>query len=619
MKQVASHCLILLLLPFYGMSQHTPKSVNACLKPFYHGVASGDPLSDRVILWTRITPENGSNLPQIVEWKIAKDTLFTLGLQSGVVLTDQTKDYTVKVDPTGLEPNTTYYYQFKSDTLKSVIGRTRTAPVGDCDSLRFAVVSCANFEAGYFNVFSALKERNDFDAVICLGDYIYEYESGGYSPNPTVNRQWEPSNEILSLSDYRARYSTYRLDDDLRDLHQQFPMIVVWDDHETANDAWMNGAENHQVNEGSFAARKASAKQAFFEWLPIRVTGTTDPYQIFREIKYGDLADLIMLDTRLHGRDQQAGTSGSTVTSTTRQLLGTDQFSWLGTRLSQSTEQWKVLAQQVMIAPLTLFGAALNGDQWDGYPAERNRVINHILTYDIKDVVVITGDIHSSWANDIPASGYNGSTGSGSAGVEFVAPSVTSPGMNIPGGASALMLANSHIKFAELSAHGFVILDINKARTQADWYYVNTIDSRNSGFSYAASFKTTHLSRNLTAVNAASIPRNGIQGFQLPTCPYYPYVPPSTAGLNEDAPVILSLFPNPASENLFLNLSLPFQEISEIYLVDHAGKKISLKEQWKAQAGSSQWMFDIHELPAGMYSLYIQNGTSYVLSKVIKE
>src|SRR6218665_1291264 len=192
-------------------AQHTSKSVKTCLKPFYHGVASGDPLSDRVILWTRITPENGATTPQIVEWYIAEDTNFTMNVQSGVLVTDASKDFTVKVDPTGLQPNTTYYYQFRSDTLKSVIGRTRTTPVGDCDSLRFAIFSCANFEAGYFNVFAALKERNDFDALIGLGDYIYEYESGGYAPNSTVNRQWLPANEIISLMDYRARYSTYRL------------------------------------------------------------------------------------------------------------------------------------------------------------------------------------------------------------------------------------------------------------------------------------------------------------------------------------------------------------------------------------------------------------------------
>jgi alkaline phosphatase D len=261
----------------------------------------------------------------------------------------------------------------------------------------------------------------------------------------------------VSLLDYRARYSTYRLDDDLRDLHQQYPMIVVWDDHESANDSWMNGAENHQTSEGSFASRKLAAKQAYFEWLPIRVTGVSDQYQIFRELKYGNLIDLIMLDTRLHGRDEQAGVSGGVVTATTRQLLGADQFSWLGNRLSTSTAQWKILGQQVMMAPLTIFGTAVNEDQWDGYPAERQRVYNHILVNNIQDVVVLTGDIHSSWANDLPSSTYNSSTGSGSVGAEFVTPSITSPGLNIPGGATAIMAANSHIKYADLSRHGFII------------------------------------------------------------------------------------------------------------------------------------------------------------------
>ena len=597
-------------------AQHTSKSVKTCLKPFYHGVASGDPLSDRVILWTRITPENGATTPQIVEWYIAEDTNFTMNVQSGVLVTDASKDFTVKVDPTGLQPNTTYYYQFRSDTLKSVIGRTRTTPVGDCDSLRFAIFSCANFEAGYFNVFAALKERNDFDALIGLGDYIYEYESGGYAPNSTVNRQWLPANEIISLMDYRARYSTYRLDDDLRDLHQQFPMIVVWDDHETANDSWMNGAENHQANEGSFAARKAAAKQAFFEWLPIRVTGETDTYQIFREIQYGDLLDLIMLDTRLHGREEQAGTTGSVVSATNRQLLGTDQFTWLGNRLEQSTARWKILGQQVMMAPLTLFGTALNGDQWDGYPAERNRVFNHILTYDIKDVVVLTGDIHSSWANDLPGTGYS-SNGSGSVGVEFVAPSVTSPGMDIPGGAGALMLANSHIKYAELSSHGFVMLDVNKERTQADWFYVNTIDSHNSGYHYATSFKTTHLSRNLSSVNAASMPRNNIQGFQAPNCPYYP-PSQSNAGMEEDTPVILNVYPNPFSDVLLLNLSYPSVGVLEIKLIDLSGKEVLLFKDFVKGEGSQQFTLDCSGVSAGTYELVVDNAGKLTKCKVVK-
>ena len=584
-------------------AQHTTKSVQPCLAPFYHGVASGDPLADRVILWTRFTPDSIQNAQQIVEWKIAQDTSFQLGLQAGIVITDATVDYTVKVDPTGLLPNTTYYYQFKANNKLSVIGRTRTATEGDCDSLRFAVVSCANYEAGYFNVFRNLKERNDFDAVVCLGDYIYEYESGGYSPNPTANRQWMPDHEILSLLDYRARYSTYRLDDDLRDLHQQFPFIVIWDDHETANDSWMNGAENHQGNEGSFAARKQAAKQAFFEWLPIRVTGVSDEYQIFREIKYGDLVDLIMLDTRLHGRDEQAGTSGATVTATNRQLLGTDQFSWLGTRLSNSTSRWKLLGQQVMMAPLTIFGSALNGDQWDGYPAERQRVYNHILTNNISDVVVLTGDIHSSWANDLPGSSYNGSTGSGSIGVEFVAPSVTSPGINIPGGATAIMASNSHIKYADLSLHGYIILDVNKERVQSDWYYINTIDSPSGDFTYGTSFKSNHLTRHLVSSNSASIPRNGIQGFQTENCPYYA---PNTASITSpETPVFLGVYPNPVTDVLYANVSIPMADNVVFSLTDLTGKVTLLHSETIGISGTYQFTLDLTSVISGTYFLQV--------------
>jgi alkaline phosphatase D len=606
-----------LLVHSAAHSQHDLKTVKSCLKPFYHGVASGDPLSDRVILWTRVTPDLGINAPQIVQWFIAKDTNFSIGLQTGVVLTDDTKDYTVKVDPTGLDANTTYYYQFKLDTFKSVIGRTRTAPIGDCDSLRFAIVSCANYEAGYFNAFKVLKERNDFDAVICLGDYIYEYESGGYAPNPTANRSWEPANETVSLLDYRARYSTYRLDDDLRDLHQQYPMIVVWDDHESANDSWMNGAENHQTSEGSFASRKLAAKQAYFEWLPIRVTGVSDQYQIFRELKYGNLIDLIMLDTRLHGRDEQAGVSGGVVTATTRQLLGADQFSWLGNRLSTSTAQWKILGQQVMMAPLTIFGTAVNEDQWDGYPAERQRVYNHILVNNIQDVVVLTGDIHSSWANDLPSSTYNSSTGSGSVGAEFVTPSITSPGLNIPGGATAIMAANSHIKYADLSRHGFIILDVNKVRTQADWYYINTIDQADNGFSYATSFKTNHLSRSISSVNAAALPRYQIQGFQTNNCPNYPYV--NDLGIADESPVILSVYPNPASNYLFINVSLPYNGETNFEFIDQAGKIVSRISTTNSSNGTHQFTLDISLLSSGMYKLRISNQNSVIESKFIKQ
>src|SRR6218665_1248991 len=519
MKKI-TFCLLLSLLSFISFSQEHTLRLQGCLKPFYHGVASGDPLPNNVIIWTRVTPDS-TQIDQtiVVTWRVATDTGMTNIVQTGVVLTDSSADFTVKVDVPGLSPNTFYFYEFQTGSYLSPTGRTRTTPVGNAvDSLRFALTSCANFEAGYFNVYGSLLQRSDFDAVIALGDYIYEYETGGYSPNPAAGRQWSPANEIVTLADYRMRYSSYKLDEDLQRLHQQFPFIIVYDDHEFANDAWMNGAENHQVSEGLWSSRKAMAQKAFFEWLPVRQTGTTNPYQIYRSIKYGDLAELIMLDTRIQGRDVQAGTTGATVTSSSRQLLGTTQYNWLTTRLDSCTAKWKILGQQVMMAPLKVFGIAFNGDQWDGYPAERDRVYNYVLNNNISNMGVITGDIHSSWANDLPTSTYNGSTGAGSAGVEFVTPSVTSPGISVPLGATAIQAANSHIKYCDLSSHGYVIMDINKNRTQADWYNVSTIDTQTPSFSYARSFYVSDLQRHLIPGAAAAIPRNSVFYIKAPLC-----------------------------------------------------------------------------------------------------
>lgn len=589
-------------------------SLEPCMHPFYHGVASGDPLSDRVIIWTRITPDSTQTGAIPVSWRVATDTAMTNIVQSGSLLTDAAVDYTVKVDVTGLQPNSYYFYDFSSNGNRSIRGRTKTATISNEDSLRFAIVSCANYEAGFFNVYRVIKERNDVDAVICLGDYIYEYESGGYSPNPNANRTWQPANEILSLSDYRTRYSVYHLDEDLRRCHQQYPFICVWDDHESANDAWMNGAENHdQLAEGAWSQRKAYAQQAYFEWLPIRVTGTNDPYQIFRNIKYGNLLELVMLDTRLHGRDLQAGTTGSTVTDVNRQLLGTDQFTWLGDRLDSAQARWKVLAQQVMMAPLKIFGVAINGDQWDGYPAERDRVFNHILQNNIKDIVVLTGDIHSSWANDLPTSTYNSGTGAGSAGVEFVTPSVTSPGLSIPGGATAAMASNGHIKYADLSQHGFVVLDVNMSRTQADWFYVNTIDQSSGVFSYGNSHYVNHLERFLRPGSAASLPRASLNYVQAPDCPQVSLSVPFYSSAK-----VLGFYPNPASSSLTIQFYLEEKQPLVYRIIDLSGKIVKEFTIGEVKAGLYNDQVDVSALSAGIYFFEIAGNNVRLKNKFVK-
>lgn len=601
-----------------SFAQHT-LNLQPCLAPFYHGVASGDPTSSNVIIWTRVTPDS-SELGQmlVVNWKVATDTGMTNIVQSGAVLTDSIIDFTVKVDVGSLSPNTFYYYEFQKGNYYSPRGRTKTNPVGNSvDSLRFAIVSCANFEAGYFNVYASLLQRSDFDAVICLGDYIYEYNTGGYSPNPAVNRQWSPANEIVTLGDYRMRYSSYHLDEDLQRLHQQFPFINVYDDHEITNDAWMNGAENHQpATEGLYSVRKLMAQQAYFEWLPIRQTSVSNPYQIYRTIKYGDLVEFMMLDTRIEGRDEQDGTSGANVTSNSRQLLGTTQYSWLTNNLSTTTSKWKVLGQQVMMAPLKVFGIAVNGDQWDGYPAERTRVYNHILNNNISNMVVITGDIHSSWANDLPTASYNGSTGGGSAGVEFVAPSVTSPGLNLPLGAGAIQLANSHIKYCDLSSHGYIIMDVNNNRTQSDWFNIATIDNQSTSFSYARSHYVNNLQRFLQQTSTASIARNSIYSTKAPICPRV--FSPIGLSSNNLAPVVLSLYPNPATDYFSIQMYQAVSGNLDFEIYDINGKLVSKLNQGNIAQGVAKYYIPTTEISSGIYFLKINAAGNSKTIKFVK-
>src|ERR1043165_3738907 len=267
--------LAVLLLAAISISAQTQdhlspsrSTLDGTLAPFYHGVASGDPFSDRVIIWTRITSTNNS---ESIDWQIATDTTFGTIINSGTVTTDASKDYTVKVDVTGLQENTWYYYRFKNNGTYSIIGRTRTMPTGNVADLRFAVVACSNYQSGYFNASRDIANKNDVDAVIHLGDYYYEYGPDDFDPGIDSSRIQEPFKEVWTLSEYRLRHSFYKLDPDLRVVHQQYPFITVWDDHETANDSWKGGAENHTDSvEGYWHDREEDSHQAYFEWMPIR-------------------------------------------------------------------------------------------------------------------------------------------------------------------------------------------------------------------------------------------------------------------------------------------------------------------------------------------------------------
>ena len=300
---------------------------------FLHGVASGDPLSNAVILWTRVTaPGNG---PMNVDYFVATDPGMNALVKTGRVSTDASRDYTVKVDADGLQPNTTYYYRFSAASVMSPIGRTKTLPVGDTGRLRLAVVSCASLAHGYFNAYRRIAERADLDLVVHLGDYIYEYGSGDYGDV----RSYEPANEILTLSDYRTRHAQYKRDIDLQEVHRQHAMVAIWDDHEFANDAWSGGAGNHTEGaEGTWAARVAAALQAYYEWMPVRVVDPANLRKNNRSFALGNLVDLIMLEERVNARAQQINrnvisfgnfTQTGDYLDPARQILGTEEEGWL--------------------------------------------------------------------------------------------------------------------------------------------------------------------------------------------------------------------------------------------------------------------------------------------------
>ncbi|MCB9752905.1 MAG: alkaline phosphatase D family protein [Myxococcales bacterium] len=465
---------------------------------FSHGVASGDPLADSVILWTRVSPAGDD--PIEVFYEVALDPEFAERVAAGYVMTDGARDFTVKLDTEAMTSSTSYYYRFKALGRSSPIGRTRTAAAGPWARLRFAVCSCSNYAYGYFTAYGGVAGRADLDAVLHLGDYIYEYGDGQYGSF----RELDPPYEILTLEDYRRRYAHYRGDPHLQEAHRQHPFINVWDDHESANDAYNGGAENHDADEGPWPDRLAAAEQAYNEWLPTREGA---PGIIYRTMRFGDLLDLIMLDTRIIGRDKQSPLPMEQ-NDPERTLLGPVQEAWLEEQLVSSTAKWRLIGQQVMMAPYRGPAGILNADQWDGYSAARDRFLEVIESNGIGNTVVLTGDIHSSWACDIPRDpmSYDAESGAGSVIVEFVTPSITSPG---PGEdiAELVFAYNPHIRWGEGAKHGYLLLDVDEQRILGEWYHYAsiTIDGEIPG-EFVRGFALEDGARHLVEVQSPSAP-----------------------------------------------------------------------------------------------------------------
>ena len=511
---------------------------------FRHGVASGDPLPRAVVLWTRVTPTDaatpgsGRGPGVTVAWEVARDAAFHEIVRRGRVVTGPDRDHTVKVDADRLRPDSWYYYRFRLGDAVSPVGRTRTAPArtADVPRLRVGVVSCSHYEYGFFAAYRHLAARDDLDAVLHLGDYLYEREPG--EGNVRVH---DPKHEIVSLSDYRRRHAQYKADPDLQRLHARVPFIVTWDDHEVTNDSWRDGAENHDAGEGSYQARKARAHRVYDEWMPVRMGGTTrtgDGTQLFRRLQWGRLADINMLDLRSY-RDEMVETSApfplpqlqTEADDPGRTMTGNRQMGWLKRVLLRKQTQWKLIGNSVMIAPLSFAqlprdavaaintvtgevpsdGIPLNLDQWDGYTADRRELYDHIVEHGITDAVFLTGDIHSAWANDLPLDPGTYPV-TGTAGVEFVCTSVTSSNIDDITGTpprtgtlaieAVLQANNRHVKYVNFDDHGFSVLDVDRRRAQMDYYALTDRRRRDSGVHWTASWQTRSGTQRVEAASA---------------------------------------------------------------------------------------------------------------------
>jgi alkaline phosphatase D len=511
---------------------------------FAHGVASGDPRPSSVVVWTRVTPTStskpgsGAGPDVTVRWQMSTSSSFTHVVRSGDVRTGPARDHTIKVDVTGLEADTTYYYRFVYGSFRSATGRTRTAPATTASpaNMRFGVVSCANYQAGWFSAYRHLGNRNDLSAILHLGDYIYEYGPGeyGYGQSDVDIRKHSPAHEVLTLTDYRQRHAQYKLDPDLQRLHAKYPFITTWDDHEVADDSWKGGAVNENTGEPAWAPRRAAAYKAYDEWQPVRLSGTAalgDGTQIYRRLQFGNLVELSLLDLRTY-RDKQLAVQVDPATADPdRTITGRPQLDWLKDSLTRQATQWKLVGNPVMIAPVTFAGVPrdlikpindtagllppegvpYNVDQWDGYTDDRREVFEHLRDNGVTDALFVTGDIHSGWACDLPADKATYAGTRNSVGVEFVGTSVTSNNLKDITGTpprttsiaveETLKANNPHIKYLDFDDHGFSILDITAKRAQMDWFVIGDRADKFTGITWTTSWATTAGSQTIHSVD----------------------------------------------------------------------------------------------------------------------
>jgi phosphodiesterase/alkaline phosphatase D-like protein len=505
---------------------------------FAHGVASGDPFTESVVLWTRLTADLDGDIE--VVWDVASDPDFNSIVATGSTSAQASRDYCVKVIAEKLKAGQEYFYRFRAGKAVSQIGRTRTLPKGRTDQLRFAVVSCANWQHGYFNTYDAIAKRAEtqpYDALIHLGDYYYEY--GALETPRLPDRIHEPAHEIIELNDYRQRHAQYRTDAALQSATAKMPLIAVWDDHETTNDSWTGGAENHQPDqEGDWGERQQAALRAYYEWMPIREPRPGRVRSdIYRNFRFGDLANLTCVETRLTARaepiiveayiDEIASDGGADkfrqdiLYAPDREMFGADQQDFIINAMRQSKDDgvvWRLLANQVIMGrlltpdftpyidetaltriekdwpgvrdflTLSKYNMPVYPDSWDGYPVARENFYTALDEAGLNDMLVLTGDAHEFWLNDLTSE-------SGTKfGMEVVTSSVSSQtltaylGDATPDHNLLLTQENPDARYYNATRSGFIDLTLTPKAATVRMLNVDTVLSRDYMLSKTAQF-----------------------------------------------------------------------------------------------------------------------------------
>jgi alkaline phosphatase D len=489
---------------------------------FRHAVASGDPLQDRVVIWTRVTTEG--DRPVELSWTVARDRDLHHVAASGTVTARPDADFTASVDVTGLEPDTHYFYRFEAGADRSPVGRSRTLPART-ERLRFAAVSCAKYNAGFLNGYARIAQRDDLQFVLHLGDYIYEASQtppASQTKSKDIGRPFDPPNECVSLDDYRRRYAQYRGDPDVQALHLALPLIATVDDHEFADGAWKGGSTEHRPErDGPWSARMAAAFRARWEWMPYRQPDAGDPSRVWRSLDLGGLAELFLIDTRSHRDDPERP---GAMADPTHSQLGPEQAQWLLDGLGRSRARWRLLGNGSCMTHLWRKGlpeitragmlalklvnpefAGPDPDQWDGYPSERDRILQ-VLGDGRGDAVVLSGDVHVGLASELFRDPFAPDPGQPVA-VEFVTTSLTSQNVDDKKGwpidtqtipmEEAYVEAMPHVHWTDWDGHGYLLVDVDRARVRGEWWFVDEVVRRVPGEHMDAAFEVRHGSPRL--------------------------------------------------------------------------------------------------------------------------